>query len=146
MDPLWSETCWSTFKYFIILIVSRNYTLCISWTIKCLIVIDARCKHEDFTPYYRTFRWPENVDLWRQWLRNIQHVVRVSTHSGGTKRVSTHTGGTKRVSTHTGDTKWVSTHIGTAGPTPGFRFLVGTGISFLVPVTRQALGPPDLLT
>jgi len=27
MDPLWSETCWSTFKYFIILIVSTNYML-----------------------------------------------------------------------------------------------------------------------
>jgi hypothetical protein len=47
MDPLWSVTCWSTFKYFIILIVSANYILCISWVIKCLIVIDARCKHED---------------------------------------------------------------------------------------------------
>jgi len=37
----------STFKYFIILIVSMNYILCISWIIECLIVIDARCKHED---------------------------------------------------------------------------------------------------
>ena len=37
MDPLWSETCWSTFKYFIILIVSTYYILCISWIIKCLI-------------------------------------------------------------------------------------------------------------
>jgi len=36
MDPLWSETCWCTFKYFIILIVSTYYTLCISWIIKCL--------------------------------------------------------------------------------------------------------------
>jgi len=25
IDPLWSETCWSTFKYFIILILSTNY-------------------------------------------------------------------------------------------------------------------------
>jgi len=25
MDPLSSETCWGTFKYFIILIVSTNY-------------------------------------------------------------------------------------------------------------------------
>jgi len=47
MDPLWSETFWSTFKYFIILIVSTNYILCISWIIKCLIIIDTRCKHED---------------------------------------------------------------------------------------------------
>ena len=50
-DPLCAcvhiRTCWSIFKYFIILIVSINYTLCISWIIKCLIVIDARCKHED---------------------------------------------------------------------------------------------------
>jgi len=37
MDPLWSETCWRTFKYFIILIVSTNYILCMSWIIKCLI-------------------------------------------------------------------------------------------------------------
>jgi len=47
MDPLWSETCWSTFKYFIILIVSTYYILCISWIIKCLIIIEARCKHEN---------------------------------------------------------------------------------------------------
>ena len=39
MDPLWAETCWSTFKYFIILIVSTYYILCISWIIKCLIII-----------------------------------------------------------------------------------------------------------
>ena len=25
MDPLWSETRWSTFKYFLILIVTTNY-------------------------------------------------------------------------------------------------------------------------
>ena len=47
MDPQWSETCWSTFKYFIILIVSTYYILCISWVIKCLIIIYARCRHED---------------------------------------------------------------------------------------------------
>ena len=47
MDPPWSETRWSTFKYFIILIVSTYYILCISWIIKCLIIIDAWCKHED---------------------------------------------------------------------------------------------------
>jgi len=33
MDPLWSETCWSTFKYFKILIVSTYCVLCISWII-----------------------------------------------------------------------------------------------------------------
>jgi len=37
MYALWSEICWSTFKYFIILIVSTCYILCISWIIKCLI-------------------------------------------------------------------------------------------------------------
>ena len=37
MDPLCSETCWSTFKYFIIWIVSTYYILCISWITKCLI-------------------------------------------------------------------------------------------------------------
>jgi len=39
MDPLWSETCWSTFKHFIILIVFIYYILCISWTIKCLSLL-----------------------------------------------------------------------------------------------------------
>jgi len=29
-------------------IVSTYYILCISWTIKCLIIIDAKCKHEDY--------------------------------------------------------------------------------------------------
>ena len=38
MDPLWSETR-STFKYFIILIVSTYYILCISWIMKCLILL-----------------------------------------------------------------------------------------------------------
>ena len=47
MDPLWSEACLSTFKYFIILIVSTYYILCISWTIMCLIIIVALCEHED---------------------------------------------------------------------------------------------------
>jgi len=42
MDPLWSETCWSTFKYFIILIVSTYYILCMSSIIKCLI--DKGCR------------------------------------------------------------------------------------------------------
>ena len=41
------ETCCSTFKCFIILIVSTYYILCISWIIKCLIITDARCKQED---------------------------------------------------------------------------------------------------
>ena len=48
MDPLWSETCWITFKYFIILIVSTYYILCISWIIKCLM-------YEGFFPW--TNRW-----------------------------------------------------------------------------------------
>ena len=29
------------------LIISTYYILCISWIIKCLIIIDVRCKHED---------------------------------------------------------------------------------------------------
>jgi len=48
MDHLWSETCWSAFKYFVILIVSEYYILCISWTIEYLYVDDARRKYEDF--------------------------------------------------------------------------------------------------
>ena len=47
MVPPLSETCWGTIKYFLILIVSTCYILCISWIITCLIVIDTRCKHED---------------------------------------------------------------------------------------------------
>ena len=40
MDPLWSETCWSNFKYFIIiLIVSTN--VCICWIIKCFNPLNA---------------------------------------------------------------------------------------------------------
>ena len=39
MDPLRSETCWSTFKHFIILNVSTYYILCIGWIIQCLIFI-----------------------------------------------------------------------------------------------------------
>jgi hypothetical protein len=37
MGPLWSETCWSTFKYFIILIVSAYCILCVGWVVKCLL-------------------------------------------------------------------------------------------------------------
>jgi len=37
MDPLRSDTCWSTFKYFVISIVSTYYILSISCIIKCLI-------------------------------------------------------------------------------------------------------------
>jgi len=57
MDTLLSETCWSTFKYFIILIVPTYYILCISWIIKCLIVIDARCKHEDTGKYSNIIKY-----------------------------------------------------------------------------------------
>jgi len=39
MDPLRSETFWNTFKYFIILIVSTYYILCISCIIKCLNIV-----------------------------------------------------------------------------------------------------------
>jgi len=55
MDPLWSETCWSTFKYFIILIVSTYYILCITWIIKYLIIIDGWCIHEDNSRIYSFF-------------------------------------------------------------------------------------------
>jgi len=34
------------FYIFYNLLVSAYYILCISWIIKCLIIIDARCKHE----------------------------------------------------------------------------------------------------
>ena len=56
MEPLRSETCWTTFKYFIILIVSTYYILCISWITKCLIIIDARCNHEDYFHSVYRFR------------------------------------------------------------------------------------------
>ena len=54
MGPLWSKTCWSTFKYFIILTVSTHDILCISWIIMCLIIVDARCKHEDYVKSFPT--------------------------------------------------------------------------------------------
>ena len=40
MDPLWSGTSWRTFKYFIILIVSTYYILCISWIIERLVLLN----------------------------------------------------------------------------------------------------------
>ena len=49
MDPLWSKTFWSTFKYFIILFVSTYCILCISWIIKCLIQQDCLLKSYWFT-------------------------------------------------------------------------------------------------
>jgi len=40
--------CWSTFKYFIILIVSKYYILCVSWIMKCLIhfniILSSTCR------------------------------------------------------------------------------------------------------
>ena len=36
------------FSYFIIFVVSTYYILCISWIIECIIIIDARSKHEDY--------------------------------------------------------------------------------------------------
>jgi len=60
MDPLWSETCWSTFKYFIILTVSTYYIFRISWIIKCLIILDARWKHED----YQNGAFVDSFPLW----------------------------------------------------------------------------------
>jgi len=62
MDPLWSEICWTTFKYFIIFIVSTNYILCISWIIKCLNIIDARHKHEEFMRLFCTHFEHNNLD------------------------------------------------------------------------------------
>ena len=47
MGPLWSETCWSNFRYFIILIVSIYHILCIGWIMKCSIITVARCGHEE---------------------------------------------------------------------------------------------------
>jgi len=69
MDPLWFETCWSTFKYFIILIVSTYYILCISWIIKCLIIIDAWCKHEDSDSIF--FKVPFSVGIHLFMLQNL---------------------------------------------------------------------------
>ena len=36
----------------IILIVTADYILCISWLVKCLIIIDVRCKHEIIYPQF----------------------------------------------------------------------------------------------
>ena len=51
MDRLWSETCWTTFKYFFNFNCIYILCICISWLIKYLIIIDARCKHEDNKSY-----------------------------------------------------------------------------------------------
>jgi len=69
MDPLWSETCRSTFKYFIISIVSTYYILFISWIIKCLIITDARCENED---WYLGPSW-KSVEL-RIWLKSDKNI------------------------------------------------------------------------
>ena len=45
MDPLLSETCWSTFRCFTILIISTNYIF-VHLLDNEVFVIDARCKHE----------------------------------------------------------------------------------------------------
>jgi len=55
MDPLWSETCWSTFKYFIILIIPTKYIF-VHLLDNKVIVIDARCKHEELTLIYNIHR------------------------------------------------------------------------------------------
>ena len=64
MDPLWSETCWSTFKYFNL---STYYILCISWITKCFIIIDARCTHEEKWKFRPTHQYnvtnPNHVSL-----------------------------------------------------------------------------------
>ena len=81
MDSLWSEICWSTFKYFIILIVSVYDILCIRWIIKCLIIIDRWCKHEDphkckkkYQKWKKKSKNKENILLNDRWSRTeIQH-------------------------------------------------------------------------
>jgi len=40
---------------FIIVIVSTYYILCVSWIIKYLIIIDARCKHEECQQNFRIY-------------------------------------------------------------------------------------------
>jgi hypothetical protein len=50
MVPLLSETCWSAFKYLVILIVSTYYILCIGWKIKCLITMDNKFQKSFFVP------------------------------------------------------------------------------------------------
>ena len=57
MDLLWSETFWSTFKYFIILIVSTYYILCISWILKCLITCPMfKSRHWTRDRYFLLYR------------------------------------------------------------------------------------------
>ena len=45
------RVCRSLYMNFTILIVSTYYILFISWIIKCLIIIDARCEHEDYVTF-----------------------------------------------------------------------------------------------
>ena len=65
MDPLWSETCWSTFKYFIILIVSTYFILCISWLIKCLIIIDANSSNLKIVNVIISLKNRQPVKKWK---------------------------------------------------------------------------------
>jgi len=96
MAPLWSKTRWSTFKYFIILIVF-TYISCISWIIKCLtlylltwriwwapnnaskgqmgfnlvfkvlIIIDAWCKHADCKIFIMKLIFPNTFLVCINW-------------------------------------------------------------------------------
>jgi len=82
MDPLWSETCWSTFKYFIILIVSTYYILCISWIVKCLtwsyvcyvnIIVKSTFVITTKSPQYHhkiTIKSPQNHNITTNSLQN----------------------------------------------------------------------------
>jgi len=58
-----TKTYWRTFKYFLILSVSTYYILCISWIIKCLIIIDAGCKREDLCPVLQGIAFMSHVQL-----------------------------------------------------------------------------------
>ena len=78
MDPLWSETCWSTLKYFIILIESTYCILCISWIIKCLIIIPKRCKHEDNIVMLATVKFIWCLILYKKW-RNEKYFFKLVT-------------------------------------------------------------------
>ena len=60
---MWTETCWSSFynfNYFNNLRILQF--VCISWTIKCLIIIDARCNH-----HVQKVSFDETVSCCNEW-------------------------------------------------------------------------------
>ena len=74
MDPLWSETRWSSFKYFIILTVSTYYVLCTGWIIKCLSLMHgASIKIAVSCPERKIVHWNKAQHSHNSWHVKMYH-------------------------------------------------------------------------